>query len=181
MEEDVFTISITVSQQAAKIDGTTEIVDDYGLGIVATQQGVSLEGVTMSEISQTALIAFGQWYKGDKGDKGDPGTAEYGTTDYWNARTGYIPPAGTIIVYTDYSQTTVEGRTVDVPGVKIGSGNGYVQDLAFVSQNVADALLEHVGDTVCHVTAAKKSFWDNKLNVSDELETIDETLIFNRN
>lgn len=73
MEEDVFTISITVSQQAAKIDGTTEIVDDYGLGIVATQQGVALEGVTMSEISQTALIAFGQWYKGDPGQDGQDG------------------------------------------------------------------------------------------------------------
>ena len=73
MEEEVFTISITVSQPAAKIDGTVEIVDDYGLSIVASQQGVELEGVAMSEISQTALIAFGQWYKGDPGQDGQDG------------------------------------------------------------------------------------------------------------
>ena len=57
-----------------------------------------------------------------------------GTTYYWTRRTGYVPPSGTIIVYTDYKTKVVNGVTVDIPGIKIGSGNAYVQDLAFVGE-----------------------------------------------
>lgn len=181
MEEEVFTISITVSQPAAKIDGTVEIVDDYGLGVVASQQGIQLEGVAMGEISQTALIAFGQWYKGDKGDKGDPGEIKYGTTEYWNSQTGFVPDEGEIIIYTDKGTKVVDGETVYVPGIKVGSGNGYVQDLAFVDDDIADGLLAHASNTSIHVSELEKTIWNNKINVTDNQETIGETLIFNRN
>ena len=100
-----------------------------------------------------------------------------GTTEYWNSQVGYIPGAGELIIYTDYK--SVDGK--DVPGIKVGSGNGYVQDLAFVSEADSDALFEHINNTNIHVSAAEKERWNGKLNVTDNQEVVEETLIFNRN
>lgn len=104
-----------------------------------------------------------------------------GTTEYWNNDTGYIPDEGTIIIYSDHGSVEIDGETVAVPAIKIGSGNGYVQDLAFVGQDYTNLLLSHIGDTVMHVTPEEKAFWNNKLNVTDNREVVDETLIFHRN
>jgi len=106
-----------------------------------------------------------------------------GTTYYWNRKAGYIPKSGAIIVYTDYKTKVVDGQTIYIPGIKIGSGNGYVQDLAFIDEGVSNALLEHMADTTAHVTATEKAFWNNKINVDDneEIDEDTETLIFNRN
>ena len=92
-----------------------------------------------------------------------------------------MPKAGEIIVYTDYKTVTDNGQTVNVPGIKIGSGNGYVQDLAFMGEADAAQLLAHISDTTVHVTAADKTAWNGKLNVDDSNEVVAETLIFNRN
>jgi hypothetical protein len=105
---------------------------------------------------------------------------EQGTTEYWNNRTGYVPPAGTIIVYNDYKSKEVDGETIYTPGIKIGSGNGYVQDLAFVDGDVSDALVSHINDTLVHIQSGEREFWNRKLNVDDNMEVVDETLIFNR-
>lgn len=99
----------------------------------------------------------------------------YDTTAHWNAMVGYIPGAGEIIIYSDYK--TVEG--VDIPGIKIGSGNGYVQDLAFIDEADTEALLAHISNTNIHTSAQEKQFWNAKLNVDEEVE--EETLVFNRN
>ena len=104
-----------------------------------------------------------------------------GSTAYWNAQVGYIPDEGQIIVYTDYKTTEVDGQTVSVPGIKIGTGNGYVQDIVFLDQADSDALLDHINNGVIHVTAADRAKWDGKLNVTDMQEVVGETLIFNRN
>lgn len=103
-----------------------------------------------------------------------------GTTAYW-AASGYIPASGEVIVYTDKSSKEVDGVTVYIPGIKVGSGNAYVSDLAFVGDDVADSLLAHVNDNVRHITAAERSSWNNKLNVDDNFEVDGMTLIFNRN
>ena len=106
----------------------------------------------------------------------------YNTTAYWNDLIGYIPSEGEIIIYSDYNTITQDGETmVYVPGVKIGSGNAYVQDLAFVGADTARTLLNHITDTTVHVTAEKRRFWDDKLNVNDEAEVVNEVLVFNRN
>lgn len=106
-----------------------------------------------------------------------------GTTEYWNGRLGYAPPVGTIIVYTDYKTKVVDGETIYIPGIKIGSGNGFVQDLAFIDEGVANSLLDHISDTSVHITEAERAFWNNKINVDDneEIDEDTETLIFNRN
>ena len=103
------------------------------------------------------------------------------TTAEWNATSGFVPEAGEIIIYTDYQTVTEGGETRYIPGVKIGSGNGYVQDLAFVGERDSEILLAHIHDAIMHTTVAEKAFWDNKLNVTDAREVVGETLIFNRN
>lgn len=104
-------------------------------------------------------------------DKADIKT---GTTEYWSSQTGYIPSSGEIVVYTDKGDG-------EVPGIKIGTGNSYVQDLAFIGDDIAAALMEHIGDDVRHVTESERRAWNNKLNVDDNFEVVGTTLVFNRN
>ena len=106
--------------------------------------------------------------------------AKYNTTYYWENAIGYKPSAGEIIVYSDYKTITKNGETVTVPGIKIGSGNAYVQDLAFLGEYDASLLIDHILNTGIHVTSAEKSFWSNKLNVNDDTEVVNEILILNR-
>lgn len=116
------------------------------------------------------------------------------TTENWNNAKGFIPLPGEIIIYTDYETKTytVEEygeavtKTVDIPNIKIGTGNAYVQDLAFIDEKTKDMLLNHINNQEAHVTLADKLFWNNKLNVDDEFdvtyqELYDETLVLNRN
>lgn len=156
-------------------------MQEFTIQITISQPELIVNGVVMEDVTQTEVITFGKWFKGDKGDKGDTGTARTGTTAFWNAQTGFVPEDGEIIVYTDKSTKFVDGQAVYVPGVKIGTGNAYVQDLAFVADDIADSLLSHINDLVAHVTQEDRNKWNNKLNISDVTEVVGETLIFNRN
>jgi hypothetical protein len=99
------------------------------------------------------------------------------TTAYWNSKLGYIPEAGTIIIYSDYKQK--DGK--NVPGIKIGSGNGYVQDLAFIDNGVSEDLLNHISNTIVHVTQQERAKWNNKVNIDDRVSDVrNETVIFTR-
>lgn len=86
------------------------------------------------------------------------------TTAHWNAATGFIPLAGEVIIYTDYRS---ENGT-DVPGMKVGDGQTYVQDLPFQSGVTHNDIL----------------FWDDKINIDDSGETNaglpNNTLVFSR-
>ena len=116
------------------------------------------------------------------------------TTENWNNARGFIPLPGEVIVYTDYEVKTytVEEygqtitKTVQIPNIKIGTGNAYVQDLAFVDEQTKNILLDHIHNQDIHTTLQEKIFWNNKINVDDAQERIsgeleDETLILNRN
>ena len=116
------------------------------------------------------------------------------TTENWNNAIGFIPLPGEIIIYEDYETKTYEveeygetvTKTVNIPNIKIGTGNAYVQDLAFIDSNTKDILMAHIQDHDIHVTLQEKVFWNNKINVDDADEQIygrleDETLILNRN
>lgn len=113
----------------------------------------------------------------------DNTTIRFNTTQYWNSQIGYIPKAGEIIIYADYKTAVVDGKTINVPAIKIGSGNAYVQDLVFVGGNSVDEdiLFAHIADTLVHITQQERDYWNNKLNVTDYHEVVDEALIFNRN
>lgn len=88
-----------------------------------------------------------------------------------------MPAKGEIIVYTDRATVDTEGHPVSKTGIKIGSGNGYVQDLGFMDDQLL-ALLDHVNDSSVHVTNEQKMRWDDKLNIEG---VSSENLIFNRN
>ena len=111
------------------------------------------------------------------------------TTAHWNNAVGFIPLDGEIIIYTDYKTITEvidnQNVTKNVPGIKIGDGNAYVQDLPFMDNDLRDALMAHIANTNVHVTLNDKSFWNNKLNYDDTLEVndelVNETLVLNRN
>lgn len=105
----------------------------------------------------------------------------YNTTAYWNRQRGYIPKEGELIIYSDYRTVTINGRVKQIPGIKIGTGNGYVQDLMFLTDSQSDALWVHINDRVAHITEADRLFWNNKINVTDSQEVVGEALIFNRN
>ena len=74
-----------------------------------------------------------------------------------------------------------EMRDVYVPGIKIGDGQTYVQDLPFVDTELRDRIMEHINNENVHVILQEKLFWNNKLNVNDNMELVDGALVLNRN
>lgn len=120
--------------------------------------------------------------------------SKHDTTANWNAAIGFIPLPGEVIIYDDYEVKTWEEeeygeivtKTANIPNIKIGTGNAYVQDLAFVDEKTRKLILDHINNQEVHTTLAEKLFWNNKLNMDDSEDIIhgelsDETLILNRN
>ena len=107
------------------------------------------------------------------------------TTANWNAARGMIPLEGEIIIYTDYKIITKEVdneiRTILIPGIKIGDGRAYVQDLPFIDEELRDRILAHINNNDVHVTVTDKLKWNNKLNINDNQEVVNGALILNRN
>ena len=104
------------------------------------------------------------------------------TTENWNSQRTFIPLAGEIIIYTDYdTKTDDNGKKVNIPAIKVGDGKSYGVDLPFVNDDMRDKILAHISNTSIHVTALEKIFWNNKINVTDDQEVIDNVLVFNRN
>lgn len=73
-----------------------------------------------------------------------------------------------------------------VPGVKIGDGRAYVQDLPFLHE-IPQEIWDHIYNTDIHVTPRDKAFWGDKINIidshddySEDTEIIDETIEFSR-
>ena len=106
---------------------------------------------------------------------------EFGTTAEWNARPDYRPVAGMIVVYTDYDSYVDEqtGETIYTPGIKIGDGNAYLIDKAFVGGDTLHALENHIADSDVHVTLEEKEKWNNKVTCI-EPEEGDDLLIFTK-
>lgn len=74
--------------------------------------------------------------------------SKHDTTANWNAAQGFIPLAGEIIIYDDYEQ--VDGQ--NIPGIKIGTGNAYVQDLPFIVDAVEPGSTLDLLDNVINET-----------------------------
>lgn len=86
------------------------------------------------------------------------------TTSYWNQQISYIPPAGTLIIYSDYS--ILDNK--EVPNFKVGDGLAYVVDLPFIEDDLRAQLIEHIDNSSIHVTAQEKQNWNNKVFVNAE-------------
>lgn len=104
---------------------------------------------------------------------GTGGNVVYFTTEEWNSMRDYIPPQGTICVYTDFKVVD----NVAYPNIKIADGTSYIIDQPFVAQSVMDDLQEHMDNTAIHVTTEEKNFWNNKVRCYNN----GETLIFTTN
>ena len=93
-----------------------------------------------------------------------------GDRAYWNAHATYIPPAGTLCIYTDYA--TLDGA--DVPGFKVGDGNAYVVDLAFSQDDLRAAFQAHISNSRIHLSEQDR----NKLESSVTVSVTNNNLIF---
>lgn len=102
------------------------------------------------------------------------------TTENWNALRGFIPEAGEIIVYDDWKEVTVDGKKVWKPGIKIGTGNAYVQDLQFCNDIDADIVVQQLIEKGYVPSPEDRLRWDHKLSVRDAQEVIEESLILRR-
>lgn len=95
------------------------------------------------------------------------------TTENWNADPEFVPKFGQVCVYVDYYGE-------DKPAIKIGDGNAYLIDLPIVGQQLSDELIQaindHIANTTIHITSNERDFWNAKLNY----EINNEELIFNR-
>lgn len=125
-----------------------------------------------------SLFIQEDWSDNCAGYAGSGSAVEHGTKEYWASRIGYVPEEGAIIVYDDYGKITVDDKEVLVPAIKIGTGNAFVQDLAFVGDVESKAILEHIENSSAHVSEEDRRKWDNKISVDDDHEVIGETLEF---
>lgn len=103
------------------------------------------------------------------------------TTANWIEQRTFVPLAGEIIIYTDYETKIENNKTINIPGIKVGDGSTYGIDLPFVNDDLRDQIMAHINNADVHTTLAEKLFWNNKINVTDNQEVIDNVLIFNRN
>ena len=110
----------------------------------------------------------------------------YGTVAEWASQTDYIPKIGEIVLYTDkYEEVKEDGTVIKYPGVKIGSGNGYVGDLRFLVDDY-QLLLElkkfkaHIANAEIHVSSNARAFWNHKIDIANNDVVVDENLVFTR-
>lgn len=114
------------------------------------------------------------------------------TTDGWNQARGFIPLKGEMIVYTDWKPkyvVDIDGRYVldsngnkirsfvdnepqFVPGLKVGDGMAYVQDLPFVDEDLRAKLMEHIDNQEIHLLTGEREFWNSKVDIIDEDDII---------
>ena len=80
----------------------------------------------------------------------------YATTAVWNSQPDRLSEAGSLYVYSDYTQ---DEHQQNIPAVKVGDGLAYIVDLPFTS----DILYDHVRNQVIHVTQADKDKWNAKV------------------
>lgn len=70
------------------------------------------------------------------------------TTAEWNAKASYVPPKGTIVIYSDYAST----GNADIPNFKVGDGNAYLIDLPFSQDDLRSLIAAHIADTSAHLS-----------------------------
>ena len=104
------------------------------------------------------------------------------TTENWQSQRTFVPLKGEVIIYSDYkSKLNDDGETVYIPAIKIGDGSTYGVDLPFVGEDLREKIMDHISNTGIHVTELEKLFWNNKINVTDTQEVVDNVLMINRN
>lgn len=102
---------------------------------------------------------------------------EIHTSQDWIDAGRAISKKGTFYVYSD--GFTQDGQVI--PRVKLGDGMAYISDLPFLDSYLLNQIFDHINDNNRHITPQQRLFWNNKLNVDDSQEIVDNALVFNRN
>lgn len=66
-----------------------------------------------------------------------------------------------LYVTTDHRTVTKDGTTYEIPAFQLGDGNAYIIDLPRATVD-EQTFLDHVNDSVVHITQAEREFWNNK-------------------
>ena len=100
------------------------------------------------------------------------------TTEDWNERLGFISEKNVLYIYTDYRIIEKDGEEILLPGLKVGDGKSYLIDLPFLNStsDIDQVMIDHINNSVIHISAKERAFWNNKLNYQLQ----DEILVFNR-
>ena len=142
--------TVTVIFPGYKVRGSFRIVK-----VIWDALAERFKTMTLGALQTTLAQALGL---GDaitvKGGDGSTHPVQSDTTANWAAKTSLVSAYGTIYIYTDYR--TEDG--VIYPAFKVGDGQAYVVDLPFSDE----PLWEHIGDNDIHITAAERTFWNNK-------------------
>lgn len=99
---------------------------------------------------------------------------KYNTIEHWSTQNTYVPKQGEIIIYSNKYTIEKDGQIYNQPSLKIGDGQAYLVDLPFLDE----FFINHINDTIIHVSPEDRTFWSNKLNCEDFVEN--ETLNLNR-
>ena len=121
----------------ATIDATFENLIELDANVSASDQQVQAD--------------FGEVYQSQGGES----KVYYNTTAYWNSRPDLIAKRGYVYVYSDYKQVDNQ----NVAGIKVGDGTSYLIDMPFIDK----PLDEHIANTVVHITAEERAFWNDKV------------------
>lgn len=109
------------------------------------------------------------------------GRIYYDTTAGWNSQPDLIAEKSVIYIYSDYKYVQGEdGRSIPVAGIRIGDGTSYLIDMPFVSDAFTYLLTSHVSNSAAHVSAADRSFWNNKVSAYIDRSEGSENLVLSK-
>lgn len=100
------------------------------------------------------------------------------TKEQWNANKWIIAEKDVLYIYNNYKVVEKDGKEFFLPGLKFGDGSSYLIDLPFLNKtsDIQQILLDHINNWDIHVSAVDREFWNNKLNLALQ----GQTLILNR-
>lgn len=156
------------------VSSSNQVVDTMSVSTSVHQIGMST-ALTMSGSSNYEKLTNKPSINGVElfGDKtaAELGLAyriRYDTTEGWTNNISYVPSEGELIIYTDYS--VKDG--VNIPAIKVGDGLAYAVDLPFVGDDLRDIYLEHINNSIIHISADERDFWNNKVRCYLNYDTI---------
>lgn len=93
------------------------------------------------------------------------GSVFYDTTANWALQPMTIAEYAGIYIYSDHEVIYDEvGNPTFIAGIKIGDGSSYLADMPFITDAMTAMLLQHIGNSAVHLTAAEREFWNNKIS-----------------
>lgn len=92
----------------------------------------------------------------------------YGTREHWTAQVGFVPAAGTIVIYSDYAKANDK----DVPNFKVGDGNAYLVDLPFSQDDLRETLIQHMSNSRIHLSEEDRDKLESSISASVQEEKL---------